>query len=241
MAMYDRTYGHKYNKELSRKQIAVCIRNDLKAAMAAGELPKGCKFSVACSPRGSSIDLRVTMLPAGFQIHNPDYGETGPRYGGQSRYTAEAEQMLARLKHIHGAYNHDGSDSMSDYFDVNYYGQASFDWRLESADREAQKERIADQRAVAAQKALEARELAEAQIAGRAEALQVEPLPHPVQTAEPAYEGTRFSLLEVDDAPPVTMPPDEGVTRFSLLEVDLEPEPAPAPAPAFIDWTEVAA
>ena len=50
--MYEKTYGPKYNAELTRKEIAALIRADLKAAVASGELPKGLKTSVRKS--GSS-------------------------------------------------------------------------------------------------------------------------------------------------------------------------------------------
>jgi hypothetical protein len=41
----------------------------------------------------------------------------------------ELNAILAALKEIHGAYNFDGSDSMVDYYHVNYYGQVEVDWR----------------------------------------------------------------------------------------------------------------
>lgn len=50
-------------------------------------------------------------------------------------YVLGEEALAARLtlERIHGAYNHDGSDIMTDYFDVNYYGGVDFDDR--PADR----------------------------------------------------------------------------------------------------------
>lgn len=38
--------------------------------------------------------------------------------------TVEARRVLAVLEAIHADYNHDGSDTMTDYFDVRYYGTA---------------------------------------------------------------------------------------------------------------------
>jgi hypothetical protein len=40
--------------------------------------------------------------------------------------TAEAQAAKMTLERIHFAYNHDGSDIQTDYFDVNFYGHVSF-------------------------------------------------------------------------------------------------------------------
>lgn len=131
---YERSFGPKYNRDLTNTQIAALIRADLKAATKAGEIPMGFKYSVRKS--GNSIDLEIVAVPAGFRILSETAlrGEYGPeRY----RQTEEARALLDKLKAIHGAYNHDGSDIQSDYFDVNYYGHPKFDWQLEDAERTA--------------------------------------------------------------------------------------------------------
>jgi hypothetical protein len=59
--------------------------------------------------------------------------------------TDEAEAARMTLDRIHNAYNHDGSEIQTDYFDVRYYGVVSFEsaraseWRREEAARLAAK------------------------------------------------------------------------------------------------------
>lgn len=138
--------GAKYDatKSLSTVEIAKRIRSDVKAAIAAGRLPQGLKVSVRSDSfsGGTSIDLRITALPASFAIMSPRYVKwchenvQEARYGRspfrhEEIYTSEFAQLLKSLKAIHSAYNRNNSDAMSDYFDVAYYGDAGIDWQLE--------------------------------------------------------------------------------------------------------------
>jgi hypothetical protein len=140
------TYGSKYDGKLSTKEIAAKIRGDIKAAKAAGRIPAELKVSVRTDyySMGCSIDLMVTRVPAGFRIKNPGYDARGP--GGHSRpwLTREAFAVEQELEAIHQAYNHDGSDSMTDHYDVNYAGSVGWAWELTQA------ERLADEAAPAA-------------------------------------------------------------------------------------------
>jgi len=137
-----RTYGERYDGDLDVAEIAKLVRKDIKAALAAGELPSGLKTSVRISrySMGRSLDVRVTVYPGA--VVNPAYAAWrvehphDPHFDAPSRFTEEATAHLEVLKSIHRAYNHDGSDLMSDYYDVNYYGQVEFDSSLEYAERE---------------------------------------------------------------------------------------------------------
>jgi hypothetical protein len=53
-----------------------------------------------------------------------------------------AQSTIHILDRMRRAYNFDNSDPMVDYFHVRYYGDASFAWKLEKADREAVKARV---------------------------------------------------------------------------------------------------
>lgn len=104
---------------------------------------------------GRSIDIQVQNWPEAWQ-DCPGYvpgtrrpfesgggwtatpcGNVWCKAGGQYRdmpgaqthqvLTEEAQAALMTLERIHTAYNHDGSDSMVDHFDVNYYGQVTFE------------------------------------------------------------------------------------------------------------------
>jgi hypothetical protein len=134
--MYERVYGDKYNRELSTTEIAARIRADIKGAIAAGELPRGIKVSVRTSyfSGGSSIDLKITAFPGRILRAGHDHAR-----GFENYFTPEAYQAKKTLQAIMDAYNHDGSDITTDYFDVRFYGHAEFDWRLEQAERKADK------------------------------------------------------------------------------------------------------
>lgn len=132
-------YGEKLSQipaseKYSNKYIAGLIREDIKAAIKAGGIPR---VKVSVRMRHHSIDVSITDAP--FQVLNPERvkweaenpSSIAPSYGPASEaYTPAAKQLIERLNAIHGAYNYDRSDISSDYFDVNYYGRADFDWRM---------------------------------------------------------------------------------------------------------------
>lgn len=136
------TRGAKYDatQRLDTAEIAKRMRADIAEAIATGTLPKGIKVSVNIRrfAGGSAIDMRVRALPAGMVLHNVDWlrwNRDNPDAGynlcpHRDCWSAEAGSALDRLKAIHSSYNRNNSDSMSDYFDVNYYGQAEFDYDL---------------------------------------------------------------------------------------------------------------
>lgn len=142
----ERIYGPKYHatKDLTKVQVAALIRADIKAAVAARELPP-LVYSVKTHlySGGGSIDVRVRGFEAPrkgprFPVVAPAFarGETDGRSGTDYRLTPEARLILEKLKAMMDAYNYDGSDIQTDYFDVRFYGDASFDWREEQAQRE---------------------------------------------------------------------------------------------------------
>lgn len=128
-------YGAKYEKGLQVVEIAKRIRADIKAAIASGELP-AIKTSVRISrySMGRSIDVTITEAP--FAVINPEWVQA--RNEGVSvweldnieKFTAEANRVFDVVKNIRAAYNYDRSDSMTDYYDVNFGGGVSFDWKL---------------------------------------------------------------------------------------------------------------
>jgi hypothetical protein len=129
---------------LSTKEIAARIRADIKAAQKAGTLDARFKISTRCEyfSGGSSIDCRITHIPDDVPLFNPDYlrhevehatGAFNP-YRGEYR-SAQVSAALATISEIHGAYNRDNSDSMTDYFCVRYYGDVGIDWQVEAFRR----------------------------------------------------------------------------------------------------------
>jgi hypothetical protein len=125
--VYEKVYGPKYeaSKNLAGGvEIAKLVRADIKAAVKAGTLPKG-KYSVKSDFK--SIDVKVSDL--NITVYS-EAALTSP--GRVYVYELYSERMAAALKtlrEIHGAYNYDGSDLASDYFNVRYYGDVSLDWK----------------------------------------------------------------------------------------------------------------
>lgn len=155
-AMYERSYGSRYNEPGNGFQraadIAKLIRRDIKAAIAKGELPGSPKdYSVRSRSYsgGQAIDLVAKMDELWVQCpgHIKDkYGPGSGMYGcGDSwckaggehkdhpsaRYhkilSAEGRRIKALLQSFHDAYNHDGSEVMMDYFDRRYWGSADIE------------------------------------------------------------------------------------------------------------------
>jgi len=133
--MYERAYGSKYaeNKNASTVAIAKLIREDIKNHINNGCLPAG-KYSVRSKyfSGGSSIHIEVKNIE--HAVYTDEYincvknnlpVRDWPRCG----YTLVAKNVLDTLKAISNQYNYDGSEVMVDYFDVNFYFNANFDWR----------------------------------------------------------------------------------------------------------------
>lgn len=146
--IYERRYGSRYDepaKYARAADIAKLIRRDIKAAIAAGDLPGRASDYRVRSDRfsgGQSIDIRA-LRPELYQVckgivpgSEDGYSARGCRHPyckhGEGRdhphatehliLSVEGQRVERVLKDIHGAYNHDGSDVMTDYFDVRYYG-----------------------------------------------------------------------------------------------------------------------
>lgn len=165
-------YKYDEGGNLPTVQIAKLIRADIKTAISEGLLPARWTYTVRSHSfsGGSSIDVGVkncadAWMPCpGYKIgtkHDlPGGGWTATGCGnvwckvgglhkdlpGAEEHDVLTEEALAAtmtLERIHSAYNHDGSESMVDYFDVNYYGtvgfQTSWSARFE-ADEKARKQ-----------------------------------------------------------------------------------------------------
>lgn len=151
--MYERRYGARYNEPAqyaSAAEIAKLIRRDIKAAIAAGDLPGRASDYRVRSERysgGQSINV-VALLPDLWQVcegivpgSEDGYGARscgdpwckagGSEFPGARSHlilSAEGRRIKALLEDIHGAYNHDGSEPMVDYFDRRYYGGVDIDY-----------------------------------------------------------------------------------------------------------------
>lgn len=140
----------------SAADIAKAIRADIKTAVNEGLLPAHWAYSVRCAnfAGGCSVDVTVRKCadawqecdgtvpgsrrptPSGgatFNACNNPYcaGRNDPMYAKYATVhdtlTEDARAAEVTLERIHGAYNHDGSDIQTDYFDVRYYGTVRFE------------------------------------------------------------------------------------------------------------------
>lgn len=133
-AMYERAYGSKYASlggYASAADIAKLMRADIKAEIAAGNLPGSMSnYSVRVDnySMGRSIDIEAKGFEGMWET------KLVSRFGWEREeevLTAEGQRIKGILQGIHDAYNYNGSESQVDYFDVNYYGHADVEspWR----------------------------------------------------------------------------------------------------------------
>lgn len=162
--MYERSYGYRYAElgdHPSAAEIAKAIRADIKQAQTEGLLPTRWTYSVRSDSfsGGKSVDVEVRDCPDAYVLCDGGTGcrnvwcaaRNDPQYahgaGPHHVLTEEAEAAKMTLKRIHDAYNHDGSEIQTDYFDVRYYGIVDFE-SVESGDfRRREKERLAAKKA----------------------------------------------------------------------------------------------
>lgn len=142
--MYERTYGTKYQslgEYPSAATIAKAVRSDLKAAVKAGDLP-GVKYYVRCSnfSMGCSVDVyvdyqgEVSCTECNGQRNSRSYeGQHGnlcqhcAPWGSSTWMHPEAKVVHDKVDAILNAYNHDGSEILTDHFDVRYYGNVTME------------------------------------------------------------------------------------------------------------------
>lgn len=137
---YGAKYDHSYT--MTTVNIAKCIREEIKLARKLakdnggsvpalidpiGDAPASIKFSVRSQyfSGGSSIDIRLTGVPQswGWEQRRDEFGRM------RWMYTPAMKALMDELKRVMAAYNHDGSDITTDYFDVRFYGSVETDWR----------------------------------------------------------------------------------------------------------------
>jgi hypothetical protein len=135
---YENVYGSKYDQSLDTVEIAKRIRQEVKDAVSNGTLPSDADISVTSQrfAGGSAIDIRVSNWPEATVPQDDSRCEHLPhcrdgyhdhRCPGSSHPSDEATRVRSLLQSIHDSYNYDGSEAMTDYFSVNYYGGVTID------------------------------------------------------------------------------------------------------------------
>jgi hypothetical protein len=121
--------GCNYDRDADIKDIARSLRKQYRA-----EFP-GFKFSVRISrfSGGQSIDVDIKSLPDDVDLWNPDYAKHLYIWGFHrgpippSRYSEIVQAVRESAEAMLQSHNRDNSDSMSDYFDVKFYGHVGVD------------------------------------------------------------------------------------------------------------------
>lgn len=124
------------HENLSTKELAKLIRDEIKA-----KYPKKQGYNISVTSEyfswGSAIDVSIKATP--FKWFTDEYRlaldtndrsafnqwEWDQRRGTQTRYTPEMIEFIKQLEHIQNQYNFNDSDSQTDYFHVNYYGNVA--------------------------------------------------------------------------------------------------------------------
>lgn len=140
-------YGAEYDGSMDVKDIAKLVRKALKA-----ELP-GFKFSVNIDrfSGGEAIRVGLVEVPAGFNM--AVYSEDAAAMYGESRavvYSPELVELLKAAKDIVERWNYDDSNSMVDYFSVNYYSSVSIKFGSPAYENEKADRAVAEINKVAA-------------------------------------------------------------------------------------------
>lgn len=132
-----REYGKNYEERLNVKTIAKRVRQDLKKI-------KDVKFSVRIERFSMGQAIRIELKSIGSPLFSEgftkklaetkDVRKTFEALADrefESRYSKRVNWVLDRAKKILESYNYDGSDVMTDYSDVNFYGTAKVDYVFE--------------------------------------------------------------------------------------------------------------
>jgi hypothetical protein len=142
MANYNNAHS-KFDASLDIKEIAKRLRKDIKAMQKMG-VYANMKVSVRIERYSGGQSLSVTITKWDGQLHNPAWIAADMNARCEiHRHTPRVRKAMEVLKRLANQWNYDNSDSMVDYFDVNYYTHVSVDWELDAADRKAEEAALA--------------------------------------------------------------------------------------------------
>ena len=129
--------GSKYNAALTTTQIAKLVREDIKAAVKGGELPKA-RYSVRTSYYSMGSSLNITIKDVLFNLLNEArvLNENHLPECFNPKYTPKAEEVLKKLQAILDTYNRKRIDSQQDVYNVKFSGWVQFDSDIENSERD---------------------------------------------------------------------------------------------------------
>lgn len=137
---YARRYGSRYEevKDKSIKDIAAIIRAEIKTLVKNGEVPRHWKYSVRVE-RGTCIRITVEVPKFITDLEMQFIEEEGRCFHNVAEFEHNREFIDSKfnplydkmhvqtlLRKLESSFNYDGSDAMTDYFDVNFYCSIDF-------------------------------------------------------------------------------------------------------------------
>lgn len=143
----------KYDRNRDVKAIAALIRQDIVDAVATNILPRSATASTTISRSSTSASIRVTVKAPGVTILNEqrlrhDIATNGS-FSPLPILSTEGKRIIDTIDAIAAQYNRDRSDLMTDYFNVAFYFNVSFDHAFEASQRQQMTAAIADELEVA--------------------------------------------------------------------------------------------
>lgn len=129
-------FGSNYERtqRMSNTEVAKEIRGDIKKAVQDGYLPKNFKYSV----RTHQGSININVQGPGRDRDKYTYGRDMDGFMTK-RLKPEHREVVDRVQLIQDSYNQNSSDSMTDYFDVAFYGHTRYnddgDMALENHER----------------------------------------------------------------------------------------------------------
>lgn len=144
---YSKFLGKKFDRKLTLKEIAVLIRNDLKEAQSSGKILDAGARTYSVRIDENSISIHLKALPEDVELYSDSWKEY-LRSGDQEipraekRYCKSVKETLEKVESIANQYQKSTSDSMTDYFDYNYYLFVQVDGELNQAESEKVKSEV---------------------------------------------------------------------------------------------------
>ncbi|QCO07302.1 hypothetical protein [Azospirillum argentinense] len=134
---YTTAQGDKFEAGRNFAEVAKLVRADIKAAIAAGHLPKGmvCSVRIDRFSMGQSLHLSVTACPimvvnpayVRWQRDNPHACMSEALPDARDRFSPEGRHVIDTLTGIVEAYNRRvTSDQPDDYSNVSFYTNIAF-------------------------------------------------------------------------------------------------------------------
>lgn len=144
---HDKFVGSKYTGWRSVTEVAKDLREDIKVAYTAGMIPENAVVTVRSRKYagGQALDLIVDGL-TDDEIYAPE----DPEQPWSRKNTDKVNKLTRRLERLANQYGRDNSESMTDYFDTDFYVHAEVRDERSQAFWAGEKEKERQRRAAAA-------------------------------------------------------------------------------------------